>query len=285
MRFVLRTAGASLAALLLLTGTLSAHATTTGELPEVKSTELTDSASLLALINSEIQLSTPDYNPSDLRAVAGTTHQLREEAADALEALLQDARQSGHRIQLLSAFRSYERQRVLFNGYESKYGTTYAERISARPGTSEHQLGLAADLGYGGGNCELRICFGDTPAGLWLKNHASDHGFIIRYPAGEEEVTGYSYEPWHLRYIGTAHAQAMREAQIPTFEEYYELLIEQVARTSSEPTQNAVETSPADDSAPWAPVNDASSETEQSDDLVVLRFLPPYRDWSFGISR
>lgn len=285
MRFLTRTAGVSLAALFLATGTLSAQAATTEPLPKVDSAELSDSASLLALINSEIQLSTADYNPSDLRQVAGTSHQLRDEAAGALEELLQDARQSGHRMQLLSAFRSYERQKVLFNGYQNKYGTDYAERISARPGTSEHQLGLAADVGYGGGNCELRICFGDTPAGEWLKEHSAEHGFIIRYPAGQEEVTGYSYEPWHLRYIGVEHAQAMAQAKIATFEEYYELLIDRASEASVEPSQNAVEVDPADEVAPWEETAENTADADSADDLVVLRFLPPYRDWSFGITR
>lgn len=285
MRFLTRTAGVTLASLALVTGGFSAYAAPVDQPPQVSAEELSNSDSLLALINPSIQLSTADYNPADLRNVAGTSHQLREEAADAVEKLLAEARQSGHSLQLISAFRSYERQRALFNQYESQYGTTYAERISARPGTSEHQLGLAADVGYAGGNCQLRICFGETPAGEWLAQNAADYGLIIRYPSGQEDVTGYSYEPWHLRYIGVDHAQAMQQAEVATFEEYHELLIDQVAQTAAEPTQNAVETTPAEQPAPWGSESAAEQSADSADDLVVLRFLPPYRDWSFGMNR
>ena len=285
MRFMTRAASVILASLLLATGAPGANAAPTAELPPVSSEELSSSDSMLALINPSIQLSTADYHPTDLRTVAGTSHQLREEAADAVEELLVAARQAGHSLQLISAFRSYERQRVLFNQYESQYGTAYAERISARPGTSEHQLGLAADVGYAGGNCQLRICFGDTAAGKWLAQHSAEYGLIIRYPAGQEEVTGYSYEPWHLRYIGIDHAQAMQDADVATYEQYYNLLLDQAEEAPAEPTENAVETTPAAESSPWGSSPEPEASADSSDDLVVLRFLPPFRDWSFGLSR
>lgn len=284
MRFLTWTAGVTLASLMLVTGAIGAHAAPADALPQVDAKDLSESSSTLALVNREIQLSTADYHPEDLRNAAGTSNQLREEAADALEELLAGARKAGHRLQLISAFRSYERQKVLFNQYENQYGTEFAERISARPGTSEHQLGLAADVGNTGGGCQLRICFGDTAGGKWVARNAASYGFIIRYPAGQEEATGYSYEPWHLRYIGTEHAQAMTEAGIETYEEYHGLLLDQVAaQEQAPPSPNAVETTPATDSSPWGSSSDAAETGSSPDDLVVLRFLPPYRDWSFGL--
>jgi zinc D-Ala-D-Ala carboxypeptidase len=82
-------------------------------------------------------------------------------------------------------------------------------RYSARPGHSEHQTGLAIDVSGLDGRCQAEPCFAGTPAGRWLARHAPDFGFVVRYPEGKESVTGYMYEPWHLRYVGVPDAQAM----------------------------------------------------------------------------
>ena len=100
-------------------------------------------------------------------------------------------------LRIISGFRSYNTQVNTYNGWVSRYGKTEADKISARPGHSEHQSGLAADIN------SLDQAWGNTKEGKWLTNNCSKYGFIIRYPKGKESQTGYSYEPWHIRYVGT----------------------------------------------------------------------------------
>lgn len=266
---------------LLATASVAPAIAAPADLPKVDAKELSDASSMLALINPNIKLSPEDYTPKDLVSVDGTSYKMRPEAAEAVEELVADARAAGHSVKVLSAFRSYQRQSALFNQYQAKYGTAYAERISARPGTSEHQLGLAADLGYTNSRAELKEAFGQTPAGQWIAKHAVDYGLIIRYPQGMEGTTGYKYEPWHVRYIGKDQAQAMEESGAETYEEYYSLLKDSVKKNEN------VEAKPVKKEQDSKSAKKQDEKTEGSgvlkeDDLMVLRFLPPYRDWSFG---
>ena len=286
MRLASALTGTVLASALLLTAAPAALAAPADDLPAVESSELSDASSLLALINPTTQLSPVDYTPPNLVSVGGTGLILRPEAADAVEDLIADARAAGHSIKLLSAYRSYSRQAALFNQYQSKYGTAYAERISARPGTSEHQLGLAADLGYTSSQAELKEAFGQTPAGIWIAEHANDYGLIIRYPQGKEEITGYKYEPWHVRYIGKEHAKALAESGAETYEEYVKMLSESLKAPKAEASAAAEE-----EEAPKEAEKDSQKDAKEAghgvvkeDDLLVLRFLPPYRDWGFGFT-
>lgn len=286
MRLASALTGTILASALLLSAVPAALAAPADDLPAVESSELSDASSLLALINPTTQLSPVDYTPTNLVSVGGTGLTLRPEAADAVEDLIADARAAGHSIKLLSAYRSYSRQAALFNQYQSKYGTAYAERISARPGTSEHQLGLAADLGYTSSQAELKEAFGQTPAGIWIAEHANDYGLIIRYPQGKEEITGYKYEPWHVRYIGKEHAKALAESGAETYEEYVKMLSESLKAPKAEASAAAEE-----EEAPKEAEKDSQKDAKEAghgvvkeDDLLVLRFLPPYRDWGFGFT-
>ncbi|UTT38947.1 M15 family metallopeptidase [Glutamicibacter mishrai] len=286
MRLASALTGTVLASALLLSAVPAALAAPADDLPAVESSELSDASSLLALINPTTQLSPVDYTPTNLVSVGGTGLTLRPEAADAVEDLIADARAAGHSIKLLSAYRSYSRQAALFNQYQSKYGTAYAERISARPGTSEHQLGLAADLGYTSSQAELKEAFGQTPAGIWIAEHANDYGLIIRYPQGKEEITGYKYEPWHVRYIGKEHAKALAESGAETYEEYVKMLSESLKAPKAEASAVAGE-----EEAPKEAEKDSQKDAKKAghgvvkeDDLLVLRFLPPYRDWGFGFT-
>ncbi|WP_313810956.1 M15 family metallopeptidase [Glutamicibacter sp.] len=270
---------------LLVFSTAAASFAAPEDLPQVEAGDLDDASSLLALINPSTKLSPEDYTPKELVSVAGTSYQLRPEAADAVEDLVADARKAGHSIKVLSAFRSYQRQYSLFNQYQAKYGTAYAERISARPGTSEHQLGLAADLGYTNSQAELKEAFGRTPAGQWIAKHAVDYGLIVRYPQGMEKITGYKYEPWHVRYIGKEQAQAMADSGAETYEEYYSMLKDEAVKEpkkSQEPKNvPAVEQKKPESESDQGTATPGSGVLKQ-EDLDVLRFLPPYRDWSFG---
>lgn len=112
------------------------------------------------------------------------------------------AKKDGINLNLQSGYRSYKYQIETYNYWVNLYGKEYADTVSARPGYSEHQTGMAIDVS-GTHGCDLETCFGNTEEGRWLKNNAHKYGFIIRYAAKEEDLTGYSEEPWHIRYIGS----------------------------------------------------------------------------------
>ncbi|MCR8845133.1 M15 family metallopeptidase [Paenibacillus sp. SC116] len=145
--------------------------------------------------------------------------QLRQEAATALEQLFQQAESEGIELNAVSGYRSYKRQSSLYNHYVNTQGEEYANRVSAKPGTSEHQTGLTMDVSSPSANNELEQAFGDTTEGQWLAEHAHEFGYIIRYTKDGEAITGYMYEPWHIRYVGKEAAQAIFE-QGTTLEQF-----------------------------------------------------------------
>jgi hypothetical protein len=121
---------------------------------------------------------------------------LTPETSDAFAAMKAAAAAEGHNLYIASGFRSYSSQTAIYNRYVSNEGVDGADRHSARPGHSEHQSGLTFDLNT------ITESFGRTPAGIWVAEHAHEYGFIVRYPEGKEHITGYVWEPWHLRYVG-----------------------------------------------------------------------------------
>jgi LAS superfamily LD-carboxypeptidase LdcB len=130
------------------------------------------------------------------------------------------AQSAGQSLVLASGYRSVAYQQQLYDGYIKSSGQAAADRYSAKPGTSEHQTGLAFDVCAANTNCDLVQSFGDTPAGQWLALHAHEYGFIIRYAKDKEAITGYEYEPWHLRYVGTDLATELYTTQ-KTMEEFF----------------------------------------------------------------
>lgn len=152
--------------------------------------------------------------------------QMRKVAADALEQLFAAAEQNGLELVAASGYRSYDRQKTIYQGNVKKYGAKRANQFSAQPGHSEHQTGLAMDVTVAQLSFKLVQEFGNTTEGDWLADNAYKYGFIIRYPKGKEDITGYSYEPWHLRYVGEEVAKAIHE-QNSTLEEYYNLVPKQ----------------------------------------------------------
>ena len=160
---------------------------------------------------------TEGYVPPDLSAAGGV--QLRTEAAAAYLQMTAEAAAAGVGIDAVSGFRSADEQANLHMSYTGSFGAEAADTISARPGYSEHQTGLAIDIANPGGECALEACFADTLAGSWAASNAHRYGFIIRYPDGAEDITGYAYEPWHLRYVGAEEAGDIFRAGI-TLEEY-----------------------------------------------------------------
>ncbi len=145
------------------------------------------------------------------------TLQLAAIARDAFEKLYNDMKKENLTIEGVSGFRSYSYQNTLYNNYVKKDGKQLADTYSARPGHSEHQTGLVIDVKGGGLTSND---FGKTKEYEWINNNAHKYGFIIRYPEGKEAITGYQYEPWHLRYVGIDIATYIFENKI-TFDEYY----------------------------------------------------------------
>ncbi|UOQ43537.1 M15 family metallopeptidase [Halobacillus salinarum] len=146
--------------------------------------------------------------------------QMRKVAARALEDLFAGAKQSGIDLVAASGYRSYERQKSIYQSNVKAYGKEHADKFSARPGTSEHQTGLAMDLTSAQMSFKLEQSFRQTDEGEWLAKHAHEYGFIIRYQKGKSDITGYSYEPWHVRYVGKDLATQIYQ-QDDTLEEFF----------------------------------------------------------------
>lgn len=157
------------------------------------------------LVNRNYPLVPKGFTPRLVR-VPGTSFRLQALAATAYRTMVAAARKDGVRIRLTSAYRSYATQRSLMTSYTRAYGSRYARSVVAPAGTSEHQTGLAVDVG--------------APRS-WMARHAATYGFILRYPKGQERVTGYRYEPWHYRYLGPAAAKRYTASKARTLEAYY----------------------------------------------------------------
>lgn len=216
---IIMLAGAVLAILLAFNQTFPVSAPQAPPVPKQQakpSTNVYDQpSSILFVVNKKRPL--PDgYSPSDLNGP------LRKDAKSALDALTNDASKQGVSFKIISGYRSQSSQANLYNSYVNKDGQAQADTYSARPRHSEHQTGLAVDLGSSDGKCDLEICFGQTSSGIWLKSNAHKYGFIIRYPEGKTPITGYQYEPWHLRYVGNDAAGQVNSSN-KTLEEHFNL--------------------------------------------------------------
>ena len=184
-----------------------------------------DPTSIHVLVNKANPLEPADHVPPDLTVPDVPMEQaaeMRAEPTAALEELFAAASEAEVPLVVTSAYRDFELQTALYEHYSDTMGQEAADEVSARPGHSEHQTGLAVDLSYPGNEeCYLKACFGDTPTGVWLADNAHEHGFIIRYPEESQEITGFSYEPWHLRYVGQETAVDV-VGQGVTLEEYWD---------------------------------------------------------------
>lgn len=142
------------------------------------------------------------------------------EARTSFEEMAAEALLSGFNLTAFSTYRSYEYQVGLYERYTARDGVEEADRYSARPGYSEHQTGLAFDIGeVNNTNDWASQRFGESEAAKWLASNAHRYGFILRYPQGKEEVTGYMHESWHYRYVGKSIAENIYEENL-TLEEY-----------------------------------------------------------------
>lgn len=178
------------------------------------STDIDDLGGYSVIVNKSRKLS-PDYAPSDLEtpdvpfAKGKAKGQLRREAAQAYRSMQRAALAAGIKFDFYSGFRDYAYQDRIYNNSIKVYGQAWATAYSAPAGASEHQTGLAIDISCAETKDQLDESFAATPAGAWLVVHAPEYGFILRYPKGKEAATGYSYEPWHFRYLGHALARAV----------------------------------------------------------------------------
>lgn len=188
---------------------------------------VTNPADLLVLVNKERQLPA-DYVPPNL-VIPDVPFFVKEDvpkkylrkvAARALEKMFAAAKKEGVILYAVSGYRSYERQKAVFAYNARVLGEEKANRVSAHPGESEHQTGLAMDISSEKFGNRLDPAFGQTLAGQWVATHAYQFGFIIRYPKGKQEITGYSYEPWHLRYVGKKAATFIATHNL-TLEQYF----------------------------------------------------------------
>lgn len=155
------------------------------------------------------------YAPDTRKVIApGMSQSMREDAASALEEMIAAAKEEGINLSIVSGYRSYSKQSTIYSRKKASQGQEAADRISARPGASEHQLGLAMDLAKKGSS-QLNTRFGTTEEGKWVSDNAHRFGFIVRYLENFEDVTGYMYEPWHVRYVGVEHARELYECGLP----------------------------------------------------------------------
>ena len=150
-----------------------------------------------------------------------TNPQVRAITATAFEAMVADAATAGFQLQLNSGYRSYDEQQVLYDRFVEDYGAEVAAERVAIPGTSEHQTGLALDVGQVGLPDDQ--VFGDTEASAWVAANAQRFGFILRYPPEKADITGYTNEPWHLRYVGVELATQLHDSGL-TMEEHFGLV-------------------------------------------------------------
>ena len=181
----------------------------------------------LILVNKQNYLP-ENYVPEDLESLkyyakdrTADARFMKKVAADHFHEMVEAAQEEGIDIVSTTAYRSFAFQKNLYNHYVSTKGQEEADKVSARPGSSEHQTGLVADLSTSEINYVNGSAFGNSAAGKWIAEHCWEYGFIVRYPDGMEGITGYTYEPWHVRYVGETAAKEIFHEGI-TLEEYIE---------------------------------------------------------------
>lgn len=147
--------------------------------------------------------------------VSGKGQSMRDEAAKALEDMFEAAKADGILLDVVSGYRSFSKQATIYQRKLRTVGSAEkADLLVARAGTSEHQLGLAADLARRG-TSSLNASFAGTKEGKWVYEHCYEFGFIVRYLEGYEDITGYSFEPWHVRYVGPELARSVSISSVP----------------------------------------------------------------------
>ncbi|ACZ30744.1 peptidase M15B and M15C DD-carboxypeptidase VanY/endolysin [Xylanimonas cellulosilytica DSM 15894] len=194
-----------------------AHPAADPALAEAWLAQAGDPGSLLVVITKRRALPA-DHVPGDLDGASGVL--LRRDASDAFVRLAAAAEAAGVPVRARSGYRSYLDQQVTFERWQRELGGEAAEGLSARPGHSEHQTGLAVDVVARDGECRTLGCFAETAQADWLAANAAGFGFLVRYQPGQESVTGYAAEAWHLRYVGEEAAHDVVASGAKSIEEY-----------------------------------------------------------------
>jgi zinc D-Ala-D-Ala carboxypeptidase len=189
-------------------------------LPKDKARKVTSSATTcddLGVLVDRSHSLPPDYVPRDLVPLRDYgvptlgSEVLRREAAEHLGRLVEGAAADGEKLVVASAYRSYENQQRSHESLRSVLGAG-AGRLSATAGHSQHQLGTAVDFTDAAAGYKLGVPFARTSGYRWLEQHAWEYGFVLAYPRGEEERTGYRWEPWHYRYVGVRDAKRIEHS-------------------------------------------------------------------------
>ena len=182
--------------------------------PFYTNTKETNDKGILTLVNKYNYVK-KDYIPYNLIEINNI--KINKETYEAFQKMQIDIKKENLNIRIISAYRSIEYQENLYNNYLKNDEKELVDTYSARAGYSEHHTGLAIDID----NTILDYNkFYLTKEYLWMKNNAYKYGFILRYPMGKEDITGYSYEPWHYRYVGKEIAEYIKKHN-STYEEYY----------------------------------------------------------------
>lgn len=188
--------------------------------------DLDSPSSITVVVNKQRPLNPIDWAPDDLVLPEGIPnvweHPVRQEASAALLQMYAGATEAGVPFTITSGYREFALQQEIYDGLVAQGGVEFADQDTARPGHSEHQTGLAVDL-YGEEGCQLAACFGETPTGIWLRDNAHRYGYILRYHDGEQATVGYTYEPWHFRYVGVDVATAMHNQGVLNLEDFFGL--------------------------------------------------------------
>ena len=206
-------------------GAMFREAVTVGNAPCIS---LSDAARVWVVVNKGDSLDPVDFEPSPLSTPSiqktSLSKSMRSDAATALDAMATELNAAGAGVLgMNNGYRSYWLQTRVHAAHVNSRGQKDADRVSARPGFSEHQTGLSIDVVACGRGCGEIGAFGGTSESDWIAEHAWKHGFIVRYEQGETGMTGYVPEPWHLRYIGPALASAYHEGGYRTLEEFFGL--------------------------------------------------------------
>lgn len=188
----------------------------------VKATDT--SKGILMLVNKFNQLK-ENYTPKNIVPISNyysyANNSITEEVYNAYKKMWYAAKDEDLTLIVTSSYRDYKTQEVLWESYADSKGEKWADSVSARAGFSEHQTGLTLDIvTYN----TIMNDFENTDEFKWLQKNAHKYGFILRYPKGKEDITGYDYESWHYRYVGVDVATAVHDKKI-TYDEYYEYYI------------------------------------------------------------
>jgi D-alanyl-D-alanine carboxypeptidase len=181
--------------------------------------DVNSAASLTVVVNKSRPLKPLTFAPAKFGS-----YNLAKPASDALGTMRRAMAKAGSgNLLLASGYRGFSAQQAIYTKDVRLLGLEKGQRLAAKPGYSEHQTGLAADLWADGQGCRIRICFETTKAGMWLAANSWRYGFILRYPRGATAVTGYQFEPWHFRFVGKLLATQMHNAKATVLETFFGL--------------------------------------------------------------